>query len=110
MELMHARTIALRPREGRFDQVTRVLKERILKERTLGKTQGRPGFLGSVVMCDRRGGKIVSNTYWDTEADNMLFGEAPSTYIPTGPVQQRRRAAQRGPPPVVEHFEVEMLS
>ncbi len=100
-EPMHARMITFRPREGRFDEVTRVLKER-----TLGEAQRRPGFLGFVVMCDRGGGKIVSNTYWNTEAD-MLSGDESSEYLQD---QYSRVVALLRGPPVVEHFEVETLS
>ena len=98
---MHARMITFRPREGRFDEVTRVLKERVL-----GEAQRRPGFLGFVVMCDRAGNKIVSNTYWDTEA-GMLSGDQRSEYLQE---QYSRVVTLLRGPPVVEHFEVEMLS
>lgn len=89
---MHARMITFGPREGRFDEVTRVLKER-----TLGDAQRRPGFLGFVVMCDRAGGKVVSNTYWDTEVD-MLSGDASSEYLQD---QYSRVVALLRNPPVV---------
>ena len=93
--------ITFRPREGRFDEVTRVLKER-----TLGEAQRRPGFLGFVVMGDREGGKVVSNTYWNSEAD-MLSGNKNSEYLQE---QYSRVVTLLKGPPAVEHFEVEMLS
>ena len=98
---MHARMITFRPQEGRFDEVVRILREHVL-----GEAERRPGFLGFVVMGDRGGGKIVSNTYWNSEAD-MLSGDQRSEYLQD---QYSRVVTLLRGPPVVEHFEVEMLS
>lgn len=98
---MHARMITFRPQEGRFEEVVSVLRERVL-----GEAQRRPGFLGFVVMCDRAGNEIVSNTYWDTEAD-MLSGDQSSEYLQD---QYSRVVTMLRGPPSVGHFEVEMLS
>ena len=97
---MHARVITLRAREGCFDQVMRVFRESIVPA-----AHRQPGFLGIVLLGDRKTGRVVSNSYWNTESD-MLTSEK-AEYLQE---QISRLISVLSGPPLIEHYEVEVIS
>lgn len=97
---MHARVMTLKVREGKIDEVVRVIRESVLP-----RAEMQPGFLGFVVTSDREARKIVGATYWGTEAE-MLANEG-GEYFQEG---IGRVIALLSGPPVVEHHRVELMS
>ena len=67
---MRARVVTLRVREGKLDEVVRVIREGVVPD-----VATQPGFLYFVLTSDRETGKAVGTSYWDTEAQ-MLAGES----------------------------------
>jgi heme-degrading monooxygenase HmoA len=97
---MHARVITHRVREGNLDRVIQVISQRIAPA-----ASRQPGYVGFVLMSDRKAGTVVSTSYWETEADMLTSGDA---YYLQDQIS-RLIMFLRGPP-VIEHYEVDMMS
>ncbi len=61
---MHARTVTLQVRAGYLDETVSLFRDTIQPE-----IQERKGVKGGMLMVDRRRGKVVSLTFWETEED-----------------------------------------
>lgn len=97
---MHARVMTYPIRGDNFDRVIQVVQQRILPA-----ARRQPGFGALVLMSNREEGKIVTNTYWNTEADMHASEEA-------GYLQEQISwliSLLQGPP-TIEHYEVDVIS
>jgi heme-degrading monooxygenase HmoA len=93
---MHTRMTTLELDPERVDEVIAELEERDVPE--LKKLDG---FRGMVVLVDRKRGKVIGQSFWQTD-DQMKNAEAAGA-------SARERAAERGgasKEPVVERYEV----
>jgi hypothetical protein len=93
---MHTRMTTLELDPERVDEVIAELEERDVPE-----FKKLDGFRGFIVLVDRKRGKVVGASFWQTD-DQMKLSES------TGE-SARERAAERGgatEEPVVERFEV----
>lgn len=97
---MHARVITHRVREGNLDRVIQIVTYSIAPG-----ARRQPGFVAFVLMSDRKAGTVVSTSYWDTEAD-MLASEK-AEYLQE---QISRLIMLLRGPPVIEHYEVHLMS
>lgn len=96
---MHARSGTLYPRSGNFDYVVRFLRDTVNLA-----AQRQPGFNGMVVMNNRKAGKVVSITLWESEA--AMLASAEGEYLQeqiSGIIAHLRR------PPEFENYEIEVL-
>jgi len=78
---------------------------RVFRESIVPAAHRQPGFLGIVLLGDRKTGRVVSNSYWNTESD-MLTSEK-AEYLQE---QISRLISVLSGPPLIEHYEVEVIS
>jgi heme-degrading monooxygenase HmoA len=75
---MHVRVTTLQWQIGKkietIDEAIRIVEESIMPV-----TRQQPGFKGFLTLADRRGGKIILLTFWETEAA-LKAGEASGYY------------------------------
>ena len=88
------------PLAERFDAVVRMLHEAVIPA-----AKRQRGFSSFVVISNREKGKILSITFWETEAD-MRAGEEGEYF----PEQVSRLISSLRGPPEIEHFEVDDAS
>jgi heme-degrading monooxygenase HmoA len=98
---MHARHITLLAREGSLEHIASVLLQVVLPA-----AQRQPGFSGGMLMSDPETGKIVTLTLWNSEEEMMRVSEG-SEYIED---QISRIISFVKAPPVIEHYQVDILS
>ena len=96
---MHARSGTLYPRPGEFDYVLRLLRDTVALA-----AQRDPGFSGMLLMNDRKAGRIVGITLWESEAD--MRASAEGEYLQE---QVSRVITHLRRPPEFEHYEIEVL-
>jgi len=77
---------------------------RLLREIVVPAAQKEPGFRGMLVLNDRKAGKIVGITMWESEAD-MVASET-GEYLQD---QVSRVIAYLKRPPEFEDYEIEVL-
>jgi len=94
---MHVRVITHRVREGNLD--------RVITQSIAPASRRQPGYVGFVLMSDRKAGTVVSTSYWNTEAD-MLASEN-AEYLQD---QNSRLITLLSGPPVIEPYGVDLMS
>jgi heme-degrading monooxygenase HmoA len=97
---LHARVVTLRVREGKIDEVLRIIREISVP---VGERQ--EGFNGFVVKSDWGANKILITSLWNTEAD-MLAGESGEYFQD----QISRVVILLAGPPLIEHYRVDIVS
>ena len=96
---MHARSGTLYPRSDRFDHVLHLLHDTVAPA-----AQREPGCSGMLVLNDRKAGKIVGITLWESEAD--MRASWTSEYLQD---QVSRVITHLRRPPEFEEYEIEVL-
>jgi quinol monooxygenase YgiN len=97
---VHARVITHRVREGNLDRVIQVITQSIAPA-----AHRQPGFLAFVLMSDRDAGTVVSTSYWNTEVDMLASENAAYLQDQISSLITLLRG-----PPVIEHYEVDLMS
>jgi heme-degrading monooxygenase HmoA len=87
------------PRFSSFDYVLRYMRDTV----TLA-AQREPGFNGIVVMNDRKAGKVVGITLWESEAEMLTSAEGEYLQEQTSRIIGHLRR-----PPGFENYEIEVL-
>ena len=96
---MLPRSGTIYPRFSSFDYVVRFVRDTV----TLA-AQREPGFNGMVVMKDRKAGKVVGITLWESEAEMLASTEGEYLQEQTsGIIAHLRR------PPEFENYEIGAL-
>ena len=67
---MHAQLITSQFQLDKLDEVGQLYRESILPE-----LRQLPGFKGRMVLGDRSKGKVITLTFWESEADARASGE-----------------------------------
>ena len=93
---MHARVLNYIGHFGRTQEIVQVFHEKIVPA-----AQQQPGFVGGALFSDEATGKVLTISFWDTEAA-MVRGEADG-YLQNLLALTRRLAASE---PTVEHYAV----
>ncbi len=96
---MHARSGTLYPRPGSFDYVLQLLRDTVTPA-----AQQEPGFNGMLILNDRKAGKVVGITLWDSEA--KMLASAKTEYMQE---QISRIITHLRRPPEFEDYEIEVL-
>jgi len=93
---MHARTVTVQVQPGKIDEVIRIYRDSIVPA-----AKQQKGFKGAFLLTDKKTGKGISVTLWESEAD-MEKGEA------TGYLREQigKVASSFSAPPTTEHYEI----
>ena len=93
---MHARLVTSQFQLDKLEEAGQLYRESILPE-----VRQLPGFKGRMVLGDRSKGKVITLTFWESEADARASGE--------GSAFMQASVAKFAPfyaaPPVIEIYE-----
>lgn len=92
---MKARVVTVQAQPGKLNEMAKIYQDSVVPA---GKKQ--KGFKGAVLLTDANGGKGISITLWETEAD-MTAGESSGYYQE----QIAKMAPFLSATPVREHYE-----